>query len=59
RLIRQRRGTNGFGYDPIFVPEGFELTSAELEPVDKDAISHRGKALRSLLPQLLNALGAR
>jgi XTP/dITP diphosphohydrolase len=59
RLIRQRRGTNGFGYDPIFVPEGFELTSAELEPVDKDAISHRGKALRSLLPHLLNALGTR
>jgi XTP/dITP diphosphohydrolase len=57
RLIRQPRGEHGFGYDPIFVPDGHELTSAELEPDDKDAISHRGKALRELLPFIVQALG--
>jgi XTP/dITP diphosphohydrolase len=57
RLIRRPRGSHGFGYDPIFVPDGYELTSAELPPADKDAISHRGKALRELLPFLLQALG--
>jgi XTP/dITP diphosphohydrolase len=57
RLIRQPRGEYGFGYDPIFVAEGHELTSAELEPAEKDAISHRGKALRELLPFIVQALG--
>jgi XTP/dITP diphosphohydrolase len=47
-LARAPRGTNGFGYDPIFVPEGLSITSAEMEPADKDAISHRGKAFRAL-----------
>jgi XTP/dITP diphosphohydrolase len=51
-LIREPRGTNGFGYDPIFVPEGETRSSAELEPAEKDAVSHRGLALRALLPQL-------
>ncbi len=58
RLIRQPRGTNGFGYDPIFVPDGYELTSAELDPATKDAISHRGRALQALLPHLVAALSA-
>ena len=58
RLVREPRGTNGFGYDPIFVPDGFDLTSAELDSDTKDAISHRGKALRSLVA-LLPAGGAR
>ena len=57
RLIRQPRGAHGFGYDPIFVPDGSELTSAELPPADKDAISHRGQALQELLPFILRALG--
>lgn len=57
RLIRQPRGSHGFGYDPIFVPEGHQLTSAELPPAEKDAISHRGKALQELLPFILRALG--
>lgn len=57
RLIRTARGVNGFGYDPIFVPEGCQLTSAELPAADKDAISHRGNALRELLPFVLRALG--
>jgi XTP/dITP diphosphohydrolase len=52
-LIREPRGTNGFGYDPIFVPAGFEVTSAELDSAQKDEISHRGKALRALVPYLI------
>ncbi|WP_406692499.1 RdgB/HAM1 family non-canonical purine NTP pyrophosphatase [Saccharopolyspora sp. ID03-671] len=51
-IIREPRGTNGFGYDPIFVPEGETRTSAELTPAEKDAGSHRGRALRLLLPSL-------
>ena len=46
------RGSNGFGYDPIFVPDGERRTSAELDPAEKDAASHRGQALRALLPAL-------
>jgi XTP/dITP diphosphohydrolase len=51
-LIRERRGGNGFGYDPIFRPDGESRTSAEMEPAEKDAASHRGLALRALLPAL-------
>ncbi|MBA8823106.1 XTP/dITP diphosphohydrolase [Saccharopolyspora lacisalsi] len=51
-LTREERGTNGFGYDPIFVPEGDTRTSAELTSEEKDADSHRGRALRLLLPHL-------
>ena len=58
RVIREPRGSNGFGYDPLFVPDGYELTSAELPPAEKDAISHRGKALRALLPLLVPKLQA-
>ncbi|MFI5955150.1 RdgB/HAM1 family non-canonical purine NTP pyrophosphatase [Cryptosporangium sp. NPDC051539] len=47
-LVREPRGTNGFGYDPIFLPSGSGLTSAEMSAADKDAISHRGKAFRAL-----------
>ena len=53
RLIRQPRGTNGFGYDPIFVPSGLDRTSGELPAQQKDAISHRGQALRALANYLL------
>jgi XTP/dITP diphosphohydrolase len=56
RLIRERRGANGFGYDPIFVPTGYQVTSAELPSAEKDAISHRGRALQALLPDLLAIL---
>ncbi|OLF17515.1 RdgB/HAM1 family non-canonical purine NTP pyrophosphatase [Actinophytocola xanthii] len=52
RLVREPRGGNGFGYDPIFVPEGETRTSAELTSAEKDAISHRGRALQLLLPHL-------
>jgi XTP/dITP diphosphohydrolase len=47
-VIDARRGTNGFGYDPIFVPEGESRTTAEMPPAEKDAISHRGKAFKAL-----------
>ena len=49
RLGRARQGIGGFGYDPIFFAEGFDLTNAELAPAQKDALSHRGAALRSLV----------
>jgi XTP/dITP diphosphohydrolase len=52
RIVRAPRGTNGFGYDPIFVPDGEERTSAELSAEEKDAASHRGRAMRALLPHL-------
>jgi XTP/dITP diphosphohydrolase len=51
-LTRVARGSNGFGYDPIFIPDGDWRTSAELDPTEKDAVSHRGRALRALLPAL-------
>jgi XTP/dITP diphosphohydrolase len=47
-LVRERRGSGGFGYDPIFVADGHTRTNAELAPEEKDAISHRGKAFRGL-----------
>jgi XTP/dITP diphosphohydrolase len=50
RLIREPRGSGGFGYDPIFVPDGFDVTTAEMTADQKDAISHRGKAFRALVP---------
>jgi XTP/dITP diphosphohydrolase len=58
-VIREKRGANGFGYDPVFVPAGLELTSAELEPAEKDAISHRGQAFAALLPVIGKVLGGR
>jgi XTP/dITP diphosphohydrolase len=48
RLLRAPRGEGGFGYDPIFLGDGQERTNAELTPQEKDAVSHRGKALREL-----------
>jgi XTP/dITP diphosphohydrolase len=52
RLIREPRGTNGFGYDPIFVPDGDQRTTAEMSAGEKDAISHRGRAFRGLAPAI-------
>jgi XTP/dITP diphosphohydrolase len=52
RVIREPKGTNGFGYDPLFVPDGFELTSAEISAAEKNAISHRGKAFRELATKI-------
>lgn len=59
RITAGKRGTNGFGYDPVFVPEGLELTSAELAPAEKDARSHRGQAFAALVPVIAELLGGR
>jgi XTP/dITP diphosphohydrolase len=56
RLTRVPRGAGGFGYDPIFVPDGFDVTTAEMTPEAKDAISHRGRALRALAPFITGRL---
>ena len=56
-LIREPRGHNGFGYDPIFLPDSADITTAEMDPADKDRISHRGKALRGLAPVIAALLG--
>jgi XTP/dITP diphosphohydrolase len=57
-VIREIRGEGGFGYDVIFVPDDqeVELTSAEMTPAQKDAISHRGKALREMAPRVVASL---
>lgn len=51
-LVSEPRGGNGFGYDPIFVAQGNTRTNAELSAAEKDAISHRGKAVRAMLAWL-------
>jgi XTP/dITP diphosphohydrolase len=57
RLTTEPRGLNGFGYDPIFMPDSATITTAEMDPADKDRISHRGKALRGLAPVIAAFLG--
>ncbi|MBW0020053.1 MAG: RdgB/HAM1 family non-canonical purine NTP pyrophosphatase [Mycobacterium sp.] len=51
-IAREPRGDGGFGYDPVFVPVGSDRTAAQLSPEEKDAVSHRGRALALLLPAL-------
>jgi XTP/dITP diphosphohydrolase len=51
-LLSAPTGKNGFGYDPIFVPQGFEISTAQMSAAEKDAISHRGKALNDLAIQI-------
>jgi XTP/dITP diphosphohydrolase len=53
-LAHEPRGSHGFGYDPVFMPQGYALTTAELRPHEKDAISHRGQALRALARTVLS-----
>jgi XTP/dITP diphosphohydrolase len=57
-VIRELRGTGGFGYDVLFQAEGYDRTTAELTIEEKDAISHRGKALREIAPIVAKALEA-
>ena len=58
-VIREERGDNGFGYDPVFLPDGLERTAAELTAAEKDARSHRGQAFAALVPVIAELLGAR
>jgi XTP/dITP diphosphohydrolase len=58
-LIRRPRGSNGFGYDPVFVPVDDGRTTAEMSAADKDAISHRGQAFRALAPRLSELLAGK
>ncbi len=55
-VIREQRGSGGFGYDVVFVPEGQTRTSAEMTSSEKDLISHRGKSLRLVAPLVAAAL---
>jgi XTP/dITP diphosphohydrolase len=57
RLVRVPRGSGGFGYDPIFLPDGFGQTTAEMTAEAKDAISHRGRAFRALTPFITRIWG--
>ena len=59
RVVREPRGTGGFGYDPIFVADGETRTSGELTDAEKDAISHRGQAFRALAPLIATHLSPR
>ena len=55
-IRRAPEGSGGFGYDPIFQPTGFQVTMAELSAVAKDEISHRGKSLRAIAPEVARLL---
>jgi XTP/dITP diphosphohydrolase len=50
-------GEDGFGYDPIFIPQGSNITSAQMSPHEKDLVSHRGISLRAIAPQVIELLG--
>jgi len=56
RVIREMRGEGGFGYDVVFVPDGYDITTAEMDMALKDELSHRGKALRAVAPLVAKAL---
>ncbi|HET7665427.1 MAG TPA: RdgB/HAM1 family non-canonical purine NTP pyrophosphatase [Mycobacterium sp.] len=51
-IVRKAQGSGGFGYDPVFLPQGWYRTAAQLSPEQKDSVSHRGRALSALLPAL-------
>ncbi len=55
KIIDEEKGSEGFGYDPIFVPEGYDITFAEMSADEKNAISHRGRAVQKLV-KFLNEL---
>ncbi|HWV27503.1 MAG TPA: RdgB/HAM1 family non-canonical purine NTP pyrophosphatase [Aeromicrobium sp.] len=56
RILHQEQGEGGFGYDPLFAADGYDVSTAQLSPTDKDAISHRGRALARIVPQVRDAL---
>ena len=53
KIMHQIKGSGGFGYDPLFQPDGLNCSSAELSAEEKDAISHRGKAMRAIAPYII------
>jgi XTP/dITP diphosphohydrolase len=55
-ILRAPIGEHGFGYDPIFRPEGYQISSAQMSAEEKDAISHRGKSLRAIAPRVIGLL---
>lgn len=57
RLLHERHGEGGFGYDPLFLPDGQTRSAGELAPEEKDAISHRGKAFRAVAQHVARLLG--
>lgn len=56
RLRNEMSGSGGFGYDPVFQPEGMSCTSAELDPAEKNRVSHRGQAMTRLIERMLTAM---
>jgi len=56
RILSQLQGSAGFGYDPLFIADGQRVSNAELSAEDKDRISHRGRALRDIIPTVAKAL---
>jgi len=57
RILHEAIGENGFGYDPIFLPLGASISSAQMSAEEKDSISHRGKSLRAIAPHVMEMLG--
>ena len=57
-ILRHPVGENGFGYDPIFQPLGFTISSAQMSAEEKDLLSHRGKSLRSIAPHVIEMLAS-
>ena len=57
RILRAEQGDGGFGYDPLFAADGYDVSTAQLPPRDKDRISHRGHALAAIAPHVVTALG--
>ncbi len=57
-ILREPIGDQGFGYDPIFRPNGYSISSAQMSAEEKDAISHRGKSLRAIAPHVINLLNS-
>lgn len=54
-IIQEKRGTDGFGYDPVFLPDGYDQTFAEMEADEKNRISHRGRASQKLIDYLMHS----